>query len=139
MNESREPDRPGRFEGEDEHGFSPDVEKGSEEARRAGDRAFSPEAAGEPGPGRAPSREEETGVPSTDTSARSPLGVGTSPGRSAEEIAATEREPGREPAGVKGESRRPYGGSTMEDSTGVEPSGPVDEESPTLPAGDQAG
>ncbi|MFD1939979.1 MULTISPECIES: hypothetical protein [Nonomuraea] len=121
------------------HGFSPAVGHGSEEAVQAGNRAFHPEAAGAPGPGREPSEEERSGVSSTDTEARSPLGVGESgASRRAEEIAKEEQEAGRETVGVKGESGRPYGTSTAEDSTGV---GPQDAqgESPTMPSGDQGG
>jgi hypothetical protein len=140
MNETREPDRPGRFEGEDQHGYSPDVQGGGEQAAQAGDRAFTPEAAGEPGPGREPSEEEKTGVHATDATAASPVDVGQSAARQGEEIAQDEREPGRETAGVKGEAERPYGTSTLEDSTGLGAGeGPIDEESPTLPTGDQAG
>ncbi|MEW9530517.1 hypothetical protein [Microbispora sp. NPDC049125] len=139
MNETRETDRPGRFEGDDQHGYSPDVGGGSEEAAQAGDRAFSPDAAGEPGPGRLTSEEEESGVPAADTEAASAQDVGPGPARRGEEIAQEEGEAGRETAGVKGRSGRPYGTSSAEDSTGVEPQEPVDADSPTLPSGDQAG
>ncbi|MFE3454723.1 hypothetical protein ACFXJ8_37955 [Nonomuraea sp. NPDC059194] len=131
MTESREP--------EEQHGYSPDVGQGSEEAVQAGDRAFTPEAAGAPGPGREPSEEERSGVSATDTEARSPHGVGESTARKGEEIAQQEQEAGRETAGVKGESQRPYGTSTAEDSTGVGAQEAEDEESPTLPPGDQGG
>ncbi|MBB3733314.1 hypothetical protein [Nonomuraea dietziae] len=131
MTESREP--------EDQHGYAPDVGHGSEEAAQAGDRAFQPEAAGSPGPGRESSEEEQAGVSSTDTEARSPQGVGQSPSRQGEEIAQEEQEAGRETVGVKGESQRPYGTSTPEDATGVGAQEPEDEESPTLPPGDQGG
>ncbi|MEZ0075295.1 hypothetical protein [Planotetraspora sp. GP83] len=137
MKETDHPTEPGRFEGEDQHGYSPDVERGSEEAAQAGDRAFSPEAAGAPGPGREESEEERSGVSATDTEARSPQDVGTSASRQGEEIADQEQEPGREPAGATGKARRPTG--TTDDSTGVGKQEPIDEESPTLPAGDQGG
>ncbi|MEV4455672.1 hypothetical protein [Microbispora sp. NPDC049633] len=109
------------------------------ETERAGDLAFRPEAAGEPGPGRKPSAEEESGVPATDTEARSPLGAGETLSRRGEETAQREREPGRDREGVRGEADRPQGRSTLEDSTGIEPEGPIDEESPPLPSGDQGG
>ncbi|MGV9306044.1 hypothetical protein ACWDLG_21925 [Nonomuraea sp. NPDC003727] len=131
MSEPREP--------EDQHGFSPDVGRGSEEARQAGDRAFTPEQAAPPGEGRAPSEEERAGVSATDTEPGTPHGVGESTSRRAEEIAEEEEEAGRETIGVKGESGRPYGGSSAEDSTGVGPQEPQDGESPTLPSGDQGG
>ncbi|MCT9932223.1 hypothetical protein N5079_18640 [Planotetraspora sp. A-T 1434] len=139
MKETGPPTKPGRFEGEDQHGYSPDVERGSEEAVQAGDRAFSPEAAGAPDRGREESEEERSGVSATDTEARSPQDVGKSASRQGEEIAGQEQEPGREPAGATGKARRPTGTSTTEDSTGVGKQEPIDEESPTLPAGDQGG
>ncbi|MBE3012194.1 hypothetical protein IL992_23780 [Microbispora sp. NEAU-D428] len=113
---------------ETEHGYSPDVGGGSEEAKRAGDLAFRPEAAGEPGPGRKPSAEEESGVP-----------VGESLSRGGEELAKQKQEPGRGQVGVQGKTDRPHGRSTLDDSTGIAPEGPIDEESPPLPAGDQGG
>ncbi|WP_143590484.1 hypothetical protein [Thermoactinospora rubra] len=131
MTERREP--------EDDHGYSPDVGRGSEEVRQAGDRAFSPEEAGPPGEGRELSEEELSGVSSAETEPGSPYGVGESTARRGEEIAQEEEEAGRETVGVKGESDRPYGTSTAEDSTGVAPQEPRDEESPTMPSGDQGG
>lgn len=131
MTESREP--------EEQHGYSPDVGHGGEEAAQAGDRAFHPEAAGPPGQGREPSEEEQAGVSSTDTEAVSPHGVGESTSRRAEEIAKEEKEAGRKTEGVKGESQRPYGTSSAEDATGVGAQEPEGEDSPTLPPGDQGG
>lgn len=130
MNHRREP--------KEHHGLSPDVGRGSEEARQAGDRAFGPPPPGPQWPGREPSEAELHGVPSTDTEGRTPLGVGTSTSRRAEKAAQREGEPGRRVEGVRGRSGRPYGRSEPEDDTGVAPRKPIDEESSRLPTGDQA-
>ncbi|MCW2948257.1 MAG: hypothetical protein JWR24_4974 [Actinoallomurus sp.] len=141
MNDPREPQDTSRLEEDDKehHGYSPDVGTGSEEVRQAGDRAFGPPPPGPQWPGREPSDQERKGVPPTDTEARTPLGVGTSTSRRAEKIAAKEGEAGRRTRGTRGRSGRPYGTSTPEHATGVEPQGPADEESPHLPPGDQGG
>jgi hypothetical protein len=130
MNHRHEPEDKGR------HGLSPDVGRGSEEARQAGDRAFGPPPSGPQWPGRERSKVELHGVPSTDTEARTPLGVGTSTSRRAERIARREGEPGRRAGGGRGRSGRPYGTAEPHDDTGVTP---IHEESPRLPTGDQAG
>jgi hypothetical protein len=132
MNHRREPEE------KDHHDSSPDVGRGSEEARQAGDRAFGPPPPGPQWPGREPSKAEMQGVSSTDNEARTPLGVGTSTSRRAEKAARHESERGRV-KGVSGRSGRPYGTSGPEDDTGVAPQKPIDEESPHLPTGDQAG
>ena len=41
---------------------------------------------------------------------------------------------GRQESGTTGEANRPSGTSTPQDSTGVNPKGPVDPESPQMPA-----
>lgn len=99
-------------------------------------KAFHPdEADAEPaGPGPVESAEERAGVPATDTSAASPLGVGVSSGSRGEDLADDERG-----EGTKGASGRPYGGSTQEESTGVDPQGPTDPAAPDLQPGDQGG
>jgi hypothetical protein len=146
MNHRREPDSGsdsgsgGRSDEErDHHGSSPDVGQGSAEARQAGDRAFGPPPTGRQWPGREISDAERRGVPATDTGARTPLGVGTSTSRRAEKIAVREDEWGRRSHGTRGRSGRPHGKSAPEQDTGVAPQAPIDEESPHLPTGDQAG
>jgi hypothetical protein len=114
------------------HGTAPDVHRGSEEARRAGDRAFGPPPEGPQWPGREPSEQERRGVPATDTQARTPLGVGTSVSRRAEQF--REDETGRH---RRTRARRPFGRLTPDRETGVGPQEPIDEESPYLPPGDQ--
>ena len=76
----------------------------------------------------------------TKNEAGNPENVGDSTTRRGEAIVDKEgKEPGRMDAGTQGPSQRPVGTSTMRDSTGIDPQDPKDEESPTLPAGDQAG
>jgi hypothetical protein len=73
-----------------------------------------------PGPPREPSRAEAEGVPSTDTEARSPLGVGRSTGRRGEEVVRTAgKEAGRHEAGTSGKAERPVGKSSRRDATAV--------------------
>ena len=90
------------------------------------------------GPGREISDEERSGVPPTDTGARTPLGVGESQTTRGEEYGA-EGEAGRETLGTKGQSERPYGTSDASSATGVDPQEPIDPESPSMPPGDQGG
>jgi hypothetical protein len=87
-----------------------------------------------PGPGREISDEEREGVSATDTEATSPLGVGESINRHAEDVARQEDEEGREDTGTKGASDRPTGVSDERDSTSVDPS-ETESGGPTLPAG----
>lgn len=125
-----------RFEGEEQHGWAPDVEEGSEDAAVGGTKAFRAEEAGPPGPGREVSQAEQVGP--AEPTGETPLGVGESVSRRGEDIAEQERGPGRVTEGTKGPAERPYGTSTAGDS-GVDPQEPIDEESPTLPTGDQGG
>jgi hypothetical protein len=105
----------------------------------AGDRAFESPPRGDRRPPRMMTEVEQHGVPSTDSDARSPLGVGTSTSARAEKLAQREEEAGRKKVGVEGPSGRPYGTSTPEHGTGVGRQETVDTESPYLPPGDQAG
>ena len=105
-----------RFEGEDQHGWAPDVGSGgSERATEANKKAFG-DPPSDQGPGRVVSEEERTGVPPTDTEARTPLGVGTSTTKRAEEYGA-EGDPDRSTWGTKGQSQRPYGGTDEDRDT----------------------
>jgi hypothetical protein len=123
---------------EGHHGWAPDVgEGGSERATEANKKAFERPPSGSQ-PGREESEEERTGVPPTDTEARTPLGVGESTTTRAEDY-GKEGEKGRQTLGTKGKSQRPYGTSDPESATGVDPQGPIDPESPPLPPGDQGG
>ncbi|HEU4896046.1 MAG TPA: hypothetical protein VFX88_00570 [Actinomycetota bacterium] len=92
----------------------------------------------EPGPGRQVSEEEREGVPSTDTEAESPLGVGVSMTRRGEDVDKQEDEPGRDDTGTRGPSDRPAGVSDERASTSVDPN-ETEAGGPTIPAGDQGG
>ena len=138
MTDQEKSENPSRFADEEHHGWSPDVGSGgSERATEANKKAFQEPPEGE-GPGREISEEERTGVPPTDTTAATPLGVGESTTKRAEEHGA-EGEPGRHTQGTKGPSQRPYGRSDAETATGVDPQEPIDPDSPTMPPGDQGG
>lgn len=115
------------------------VRTGSDDARRAGDRAFGPPPPGPQWSGRVPSEQELNGVPATDTEARSPLGVGVTMSRRAERIARREPEKGRRRRGLRGRSGRPHGVSEPEHATGVAPQRPQAVGSTHLPPGDQGG
>ncbi len=121
-----------RFDGEEHHGWSPDVGAGgSGRATEANQKAFQTPPAGR-GPGAEESEEERTGVPPTDTDAATPLGVGTSSTRRAEEYGA-EGESSRRTVGTQGQSDRPYGVTDPDEDTSVGAQAPIDAESPYLP------
>ena len=106
------------------------------DAQKGADKAFHPdEHAPAPGPGREPSPEESAGVPDTDTTARTPLGVGESINARGEDVARR----GAERAGTKGASQRPYADDTADEPEGVHPQPAVTEGSPDLGTGDQGG
>lgn len=69
-----------------------------------------------------------------------PEGVGESTTRRAEDVAREEGpDAGRYDSGTQGESQRPYGGSSAEASTGVDPQEPIDDNMPNTQTGDQGG
>jgi hypothetical protein len=122
----------GRFEGQEQHGWAPDVGTGgSDRATEANKKAFGEPPAGG-GPGKEESEAERTGVPPTDTDARTPLGTGTSTRKGGEEH-GEEGDEERRTLGTKGESGRPYGDTNPEKDAGVNPQAPVDPDSPYLP------
>ena len=110
------------------------ADRGTGLAEEGAAKAFDAAAAGPPAPGPVPSAEEQAGVPATDTSAASPLGVGVSTGSRGEDLAEDERG-----EGTKGASGRPYGGSSQEEATGVAPQEPTEPDAPNLQRGDQGG
>ncbi|MEU3167639.1 hypothetical protein [Streptosporangium sp. NPDC006930] len=122
MNDKRKYGEKGRNGKGEKGGHSRDVGHASEEVVRSGNLAFGTPP-DDKGPPRVVSKVERKGVPSTDTKARSPLGVGTSENRGAEKIASRRKEKGREKTGVD-ERGRPYGVSHPEDVTGVSPRKP---------------
>jgi len=71
------------------------ADRGTGLAAEGAAKAFDATNAGPPGPGPVESAEERAGVPATDTSADSPLGVGVSLGRRAEDLADDDRGGGR--------------------------------------------
>ena len=108
-------------------------DRGTGLAEEGAAKAFDAANAGPPGPG--PGGPRRSGpVPATDTSADSPLGVGVSLGRRAEDLADDDRG-----EGTKGASGRPYGGSSQEEATGVAPQEPTEPDAPNLQRGDQGG
>lgn len=136
---SVEQEEVGQFSGDDEHGWSHDLDDPTDEAQRATGKAFDPSQAGEPGSGRTVSEAEREGVSSTDTTGQTPLGVGESTRRGGEETARTGDEAGRTTLGTQGKSQRPVGTSSEEASTGVDPRGDAVDESSNVQTGDQGG
>jgi hypothetical protein len=110
------------------------ADRGTGLAAEGATKAFDAANAGPAGPGPVESAEERAGVSATDTSAQSALGVGVSSGSRGEDLADDDRN-----EGAKGASGRPYGGSTQEETTGVDPQGPTEPGAPDLQAGDQGG
>lgn len=107
---------------EPQHGWAPDVGTGgSERATEANQKAFETPPAST-STDREKSPEEESGVPPTDTEARTPLGVGESTTTRGEEYGA-EGEEGRRTLGTKGESQRPYGDTT--EGAGIDSDSPA--------------
>jgi hypothetical protein len=100
------------------------------------DKTFGGES-GEPGPARDLSEEERSGVSPADTEAQTQLGVGTRTRRSAEESLEVKTKGGRTSEGTKGKTEPPYGTSSAEDSTGVDPQEQVTGD-PSMTPGDQA-
>jgi hypothetical protein len=119
----------GRFEGEGQHGSSPDVGTASDTAKQAGDKAFEANetqdaSKSEGGAIYAPSEGVED--------------VGKSMSKRGEDRADHTSEPGRVEEEEKGTGRK-VGKSTARMSTSINPQDPKDDDSPTLPAGDQGG
>jgi hypothetical protein len=77
--------------------------------------------------------EEEPTEYEAGTEPKSPHGVGESVSPRGEESRGGKAE------GVKGASRRPYGKTGKASDSGVGGSEPIDEDSPSIPPGDQAG
>ncbi|MEA2510227.1 MAG: hypothetical protein QOG21_2309 [Actinomycetota bacterium] len=119
----------GRFEGDDQHGSSPDVGSASETAKQAGDKAFE-------------GNETQAGSKSEGGAIYAPSkgveDVGESISKRGEDRADHTSEPGRVEEEEKGTGRK-IGKSTARMSTGVNPLEPKDDDSPTLPPGDQGG
>jgi hypothetical protein len=93
----------GRFTGESQHGWSPDLGSDGDAAAEAGEKARQ-KPSHDTGEGRTISKEEREGMEPTDMEPES--ASGESRRRRGEDIAA---DSGKEPEGHKGPSRRPYG------------------------------
>jgi hypothetical protein len=89
---------------------------------------------GEPGPGRELSDEERTGVPPTDTSAASPLGVGESITPRGEEQVLHHGGGEARLSDENVEERR-----KDREEAGIKPDPPISEDMPNLRPGDQGG
>jgi hypothetical protein len=126
----------GQFEGDDQHGSSPDVGGASEEVKQAGQKAWEGHDTQDA------SKSEEGAVYAPEKSAEK---VGESITERAEDRAKKHKEPGRvmdeSDTGEKdaGGKARPAGKSDARMSTSVDPQNAIDDESPHLPAGDQGG
>lgn len=110
---------PGRHEGTEQHGWSPDVDATRQEPNPSAQRSFRPD------PG-APKREAERrgGKEARDASVRGvPAATGDSGNRSGEDLAA-EGEEGRHDRGPRGRSGRPSGSKDASSQTGVDPQEP---------------
>jgi hypothetical protein len=119
----------GRHEGDDQHGYSPDVGTASDTARQAGDKAF------EGNETQAASKSEGGAIVNPSEGVED---VGESMSKRGEDRGDRRSEPGR----VEEEERdtgRKVGKSTARMSTGVNPQEPKDDDSPTIPPGDQGG
>jgi hypothetical protein len=119
----------GRFEGDDQHGYSPDVGTASDTAKQAGDKAF------EGNETQAASKSEGGAIVNPSEGVEN---VGESMSKRGEDRGDHTNEPGRVEEEVK-ETGRKVGKSTARMSTSINPQDAQDEDSPTLPAGDQGG
>lgn len=115
----------------DTSAFQDDPPGPSEETRRGTERAYDASNAPEPGPDREISDEERDGVEATDTTAESPLGVGESSGKRAEDTAA-DSEAGREDVGEQ--AGRPVGTADERSATSIDPQG-SQHDAPDAPPG----
>ena len=114
-----------RFEGEDEHGFAPDVGHG-DKAKKGGDKAF------EANETQDASKSEGGAVYAPDKGTEH---VGESISSRGEEQTLKKDEPGRVEVEEQ-EAGRPKGKSTPRLSTGVNPVDTVDEGEEHMPPGD---
>ena len=94
-----------RFDGEDHHGWSPDVETGNRTANT--EKAFESPVS-KPSTGAHVDHSPGGTLSSTDMEPESPIGAAESDRRSGEEIGPG---PGEDAEGHKGVSQRPYGTS----------------------------
>ncbi|MFF1418059.1 hypothetical protein [Streptomyces sp. NPDC058280] len=108
---------PSRFEGSDQHGWSPDVDETSQRPNPSAHRSFHPDKhAPEPDASRTPSDEDKkkstAGTPVESTTRRGEDQAKKSPGE------------GMHDTGPKGRSQRPSGSKDASARTGVDPQDP---------------
>lgn len=120
---------PGGFQGEDQHGFSPDVGQG-DKAKEGGDKAFEAHDTQEG------SKSEEGAIVAPEKGAEH---AGESVTARGEERGRKRDEPGLEEHEDDQEAGRPRAKATPRFSTGVNPVDPVDKDAEDMPPGDQGG
>ncbi len=102
-----------RFSGENQHGWSPDIDDEQQEPNDSAHRSFHPEThAPEPGPGRDRAAEEDQEVPGDTVESTSRRGEDHKPSAHTYDT------------GTRGPSGRPSGGRTAKAHTGVDPQNP---------------
>ncbi|WP_033820429.1 hypothetical protein [Kitasatospora sp. MBT63] len=102
-----------RFEGDKQHGWSPDIDEEHQEPNDSAGKSFDPDAAPPPGPGREYAKEEDREVPGDTVKSTSRRGEDHGTGT------------GTYDTGPQGPSRRPSGGRTADAHTGVDPKEPA--------------
>ena len=105
-----------RFTGEDQHGWSPDIDAEHQEPNDSAHRSFHPETyAPQPGPGRTVSEEENQEVPGDTVE---------STGRRAERTAGKHPDKHTHDTGPQGPSQRPSGSRDAGAHTAIDPQDP---------------
>ncbi|MEV4613138.1 hypothetical protein AB0K43_11120 [Kitasatospora sp. NPDC049258] len=105
--------RASRFGGEDQHGWSPDIDAEHQEPNDSAHRSFHPEKyAPEPGPGRERAAEEGQEVSGNTVESLGRRGEDQGPDKHTYDM------------GEQGPAGRPSGGRTAEAHTGVDPQEP---------------
>ncbi|MFE2914799.1 hypothetical protein [Kitasatospora indigofera] len=102
-----------RFEGDKQHGWSPDIDEEHQEPNDSARKSFDPDAAPPPGPGRERAKEEDQNVPGNTVESTTRRGEDRSKGAESYDT------------GPQGPSRRPSGGRTADAHTGVDPEEPA--------------
>jgi hypothetical protein len=115
---SPEEDSPSRFEGPDQHGWSPDVDKTEQQDNPSAHRSFHPDTY-------APESKKRRGGASAEDKGKSTEGTPVeSRGRSGEKRARKAEDEGMHDTGPKGRTQRPSGTRDASSFTGVDPKDP---------------
>ncbi|MDX3075446.1 hypothetical protein [Streptomyces sp. MI02-7b] len=105
-----------RFEGDDQHGWSPDVDATHQEENPSAHRSFHPDTYAPGGKNREPSQQDiEDSLEGTPVEGVS---------RSGEERSGKSGKKGIQDMGPRGRSGRPSGGKDVSESTAVDPQEP---------------